>query len=395
MAFNKTWLPTATRRTWKNPNTGEAWWDAGVFVRDNPLLCWHTTEGHQSLPGYQNSRGQSGGYAPTFTIVVKARQFFQHMPMNRASRALPAYNDQAVQVEITGSCSISWSKKAGLVYVGDFTKEDLAYINKCMREIAEACGIPWEAPFRFSSYEALSKGSDNVRQSVGRIRAARGIVGHQHMPSTTHLDPGVLGNLLLASNTVPVLPEPVEEYQDLSPLTADNVKRLQTYFQMPVADGKTSSPSAWIERLQRTLNGKHGKKPDYKILTPDGYCGPATRAAVQMDLGVKTWAEVPAAWMKRLDSIYNTKPTTTTTKIDRTLKVGVKGEDVKLLQSTLKSWFGYASKLSVDGNYGPATSAAVAEFQRRSKLSGKYADDIDGIVGPNTLRAMRALGMKL
>jgi len=69
------------------------------------------------------------------------------------------------------------------------------------------------------------------------------------------------------------------------------------------------------------------------------------------------------------------------------LKPGDKGAQVKLLQQFLRL-FGY-SKDKVDGDYGPATAAAVKRFQQATNLTA------DGIVGPATLRAIKAaLGSK-
>ena len=56
------------------------------------------------------------------------------------------------------------------------------------------------------------------------------------------------------------------------------------------------------------------------------------------------------------------------------LKIGSKGEDVKILQSFLK--------LKADGNFGPKTHAAVQKWQ---KLNGLVDD---GIVGPRTWATM-------
>ncbi len=56
-----------------------------------------------------------------------------------------------------------------------------------------------------------------------------------------------------------------------------------------------------------------------------------------------------------------------------------KGEEVKELQSALNG-MGYT--LDVDGTYGPATEAAVRDFQRTHGL------DVDGKVGPATWAAL-------
>jgi peptidoglycan hydrolase-like protein with peptidoglycan-binding domain len=60
------------------------------------------------------------------------------------------------------------------------------------------------------------------------------------------------------------------------------------------------------------------------------------------------------------------------------IKLGGKNDpdDVRLLQQSLNECDDYS--LKVDGIYGPATSSAVKDFQRRNMLT------IDGIVGPQT-----------
>lgn len=56
------------------------------------------------------------------------------------------------------------------------------------------------------------------------------------------------------------------------------------------------------------------------------------------------------------------------------LKKGDKGEEVKTLQRLLK--------VTVDGDFGPKTEAAVKQFQKEKGL------DVDGIVGPKTWKAL-------
>ena len=63
------------------------------------------------------------------------------------------------------------------------------------------------------------------------------------------------------------------------------------------------------------------------------------------------------------------------------LKVGVKGEIVKELQSKLIA-LGYYNG-SKDGDFGPATEQAVKNFQLRNKLS------VDGVVGPATWEKLK------
>lgn len=59
---------------------------------------------------------------------------------------------------------------------------------------------------------------------------------------------------------------------------------------------------------------------------------------------------------------------------------GSSGEEVKILQQTLKRWGYYDGP--IDGIYGGGTFTAVKEFQRKNGLA------VDGVVGPQTAKAM-------
>jgi peptidoglycan hydrolase-like protein with peptidoglycan-binding domain len=61
------------------------------------------------------------------------------------------------------------------------------------------------------------------------------------------------------------------------------------------------------------------------------------------------------------------------------VRYGAKGKAVMVLQRALNK---KGAHLSVDGDFGPKTKAAVEHFQRSRNLT------VDGIVGPNTWRAL-------
>ncbi len=62
----------------------------------------------------------------------------------------------------------------------------------------------------------------------------------------------------------------------------------------------------------------------------------------------------------------------------RSLSQGASGEDVRQLQIRVSGYPGYASVLGLDGQFGPATKAALTRFQQAYGLSA------DGVAGPQT-----------
>jgi len=107
--------------------------------------------------------------------------------------------------------------------------------------------------------------------------------------------------------------------------------------------------------------------------------------------GDKKKAATPPATLPTTTHAVTTtkKPTTGKTPAAPTvtLKPGDTGAQVKRLQQFLRL-FGYSTG-KIDGEYGPATTAAVKRFQQATNLTA------DGIAGPATLRAIKAaLGSK-
>lgn len=72
----------------------------------------------------------------------------------------------------------------------------------------------------------------------------------------------------------------------------------------------------------------------------------------------------------------------------RTLREGSSGSDVRELQIRVAGWAADGpsrTHVGVDGQFGPGTRAAVVRFQRAHGLAA------DGVVGPDTHRALNAL----
>ena len=69
----------------------------------------------------------------------------------------------------------------------------------------------------------------------------------------------------------------------------------------------------------------------------------------------------------------------------RTLSQGMTGEDVRQLQIRVAGYPGYGAHLATDGDFGPATKAAVQRFQ------SAYGLGADGVAGPATFTRIYAL----
>ena len=106
-------------------------------------------------------------------------------------------------------------------------------------------------------------------------------------------------------------------------------------------------------------------------LNADGSAGPLTLQALGLTGGGAAYA--PTTQPAQPAAGYSGA------RIDRTLRRGDRGEDVRTLQDALNR---NGARVELDSNYGSGTVAAVQEFQRRRNLNA------DGSAGPQTLRAL-------
>jgi hypothetical protein len=152
---------------------------AGTFVPSPPKLVWHTTEG-SSIEGAIGAYHEHNSW-PHFTLDAKSGQLMQHLPMNRAGRALEhrpgtveTNRAHVIQVELVGFAreSSGW---------GD---ERYERIGRLARAIEAAVGVPRRA------FATFTVGGQRLGDSAWLHGA--GHCGHQHVPHNNHSDPGAL-----------------------------------------------------------------------------------------------------------------------------------------------------------------------------------------------------------
>jgi peptidoglycan hydrolase-like protein with peptidoglycan-binding domain len=118
------------------------------------------------------------------------------------------------------------------------------------------------------------------------------------------------------------------------------------------------------EAATRAFQAKHG-------LTADGIVGPKTIAAMEA-----LYRPVPAP-------VIPPPAPVPVAKTGAVLRRGDNNSSVRVWQQQLVDTQG--ERITVDGDFGPATEAATKRFQSKSGLAA------DGIVGPDTINAMHAV----
>ncbi len=191
---------------------------------------------------------------------------------------------------------------------------------------------------------------------------------------------------------------------NLELVTSNNIASIpQSYPGTALTVGSTGTA---VRTIQRQLNRIAKNYPSFGTLNVDGVYGTDTAAVVrrfqrQFNLtadgvvGYSTWYKISYIYVavKKLaelgsegefpnqDSVGNAEGNFPGTN----LTIGSSGTSVRLVQYWLNTVRGYIEGLpllTIDGNYGQATAAAVRTFQTWAGLTA------DGIVGPATWNAL-------
>jgi peptidoglycan hydrolase-like protein with peptidoglycan-binding domain len=167
------WHPKAVRRIHL---------DAGGFQGGGRKLVWHTTEG-TSLPNY-------GGSAPHFTLDPADGRLWQHIPLDRAARALMAGGPNfwnTVQVELIGFADTARANQLGVPEraVVNWPAGHYTAIAGLARWIESNFAVPRKCTVEFVDHASHLGSLDAVKGYAGHI-------GHQHIVGNDHWDPGLL-----------------------------------------------------------------------------------------------------------------------------------------------------------------------------------------------------------
>ncbi|WP_270409466.1 peptidoglycan-binding protein [Brachybacterium paraconglomeratum] len=310
-----------------------------TYVGGEPIGLLHSTE-TSTWPGYG-----AGSSAPHLTVrfAPKARTIAarQHFSTTRPSRALvnkaggvQTNNARVFQIELIGSCDLTFATKHGFLYLPDLLEEAWARdaLAAVLAAVSESLGIPLTSSVVWANYPGSYGEKAAQRLTGAQWEAYSGWLGHQHAPENDHGDPGDI---------------PIAEI--LASAGGD-----PTAVIAPSSGGGGSSSSklpSGKDALMALIDA-----PDFPLLrTPGNLCyygGDAKQTAVSGKMpnslvpgeitgsGKTSGAEGLKAWQRRMNER------------------------------------GYS--LTVDGRYGEATEKTAKNLQRLAGLAQ------DGAIGPDT-----------
>jgi peptidoglycan hydrolase-like protein with peptidoglycan-binding domain len=168
-----------------------------TYTGGKPIGLLHSTE-TGTWPGYG-----AGSSAPHLTLRFdpKARTIAarQHYSTTRPSRALvnraggvQTNNARVFQIELIGSCDLTFAKKHGYLYLPDLLEEAWARdaLAAVLAAVSESLGIPLTSSVVWANYPGSYGEKAAQRLTGAQWEAYTGWLGHQHAPENDHGDPG-------------------------------------------------------------------------------------------------------------------------------------------------------------------------------------------------------------
>lgn len=257
--------PPANRTAQWYPNIA----GGATFTKVDKLIL-HTTEGENWFD-YSDA-----GFGPHLTYKPETREWRQHIPLTKSATALQndgsykTNQENCIQIEIIG-----YAKNARL-----WTQSMIEDIGALI-EWLSAYGLIIQAPRAFTPYPPGA----NVKLSQSAYKAARGVLGHEHVPGNNHGDPGdpPIDLVLRAARGGGVAP-PVKPVDPVTPVEPPVVVDPSAF--PGVAAFKIGSEDPAVLKLGQRLVA-HGWK-GYSV-GPGVPMGTADKYGVQWFQGLQGW----------------------------------------------------------------------------------------------------------
>lgn len=164
--------------------------DGGSMIGGPSKLVWHTTEGYTARDAIGAMRERDSWAHLTVTYESGTFRAWQHIQLDRAARALQ-HPTGTVQTNRAGRFCVQVEVVAFAAHAPQLRREYLAGLAQLARAVEHQTGIPRRSTVQWLPYPD-SYGANGVRLTPGAWLAYAGHLGHQHVPSNSHGDPGAL-----------------------------------------------------------------------------------------------------------------------------------------------------------------------------------------------------------
>lgn len=147
-------------------------------------ITLHSVEGKNESSGIA-VYNPNEAYFAHFTVDMKNKKTYQHLPITKPSSALATYDASGgVQIEIMGfstSSSVGFTEDWYLENDNSFGDAEWSYLAKLLVAISAETGIPLSSDVDWSKVDRMD--------STAFINY-EGVLGHRHVPANDHSDPG-------------------------------------------------------------------------------------------------------------------------------------------------------------------------------------------------------------